>query len=346
MKYSIKEIADKINAQVVGNSEGTIEAPSTLLDASSCQIASLHNKKYLGQLAETEAGAVIISSVLKPEKEYDHLTFLVVDDAYSAFATILKLFSAINYKSGIAKSAHIGDDCKIDDDCYIGPGVVIGDNCVIGKGCQIHSGSMIGDHVEIGQKTTLHSGVNVYDRSKIGQNCLIHSGVVIGSDGFGFAPNASGEIEKVPQLGYVLIGDEVEIGANTTIDRGTLGPTKIGKGVKLDNLIQIGHNVEIGPYTIIAAQTGISGSTKLGHHCMIGGQVGFVGHINIAPYTMINAKAGVSKNVKKEHQKLHGAPAFAFGDAMKSYVVYKQLPQLKQKVEELEEMLSLQRKKE
>ena len=346
MKYTVKEIADLINAEIIGDADRQIVFPSTLENAERSHIASLHNKKYLPQLESTQAGAVIISEELKPEQPPKNVTLLVVKEAYSAFAKVMSSFARKEKKNGISENVVIGENCQVADDCYIGHGVIVGSGSVISSGCQIHPNCTIGENVVIGSDAELFSGVNIYSNCKIGNKVMIHSGAVIGSEGFGFAPNDQGEICKVPQLGYVLIEDEVEIGANTTIDRGTLGPTKIGKGTKLDNLIQVGHNVEIGPYTIIAAQTGISGSTKLGHHCMIGGQVGFVGHLSIAPYTQINAQSGVSKSVKKEHQKLHGAPAFEFGDAMKSYVVYKQLPQLRRKVEELEEMLSLLRKNE
>lgn len=314
--YSIQEIAHSINGKIVGNPEHIIEHPAKIEEANTNQIAFLANEKYIPFLKTTKAGAILISAhifhSIQPQTEHN---FIVVEDAYSSFATLLQIYAQHKQKNTLSLERHftIGKNTKVYEHVYIGNNVQIGDNCII------------------------YPNVTIYDDCIIGNNCILHSGVVIGSDGFGFAPQPDGSYQKIPQLGNVNIEDDCEIGANTCIDRATMGSTIIRKGVKLDNLIQVAHNVEIGEHTVIAAQTGISGSTKIGHHSMVGGQVGFVGHINIAPYTKINAKSAIASNIKNEHQVLSGIPAIEMKQHFKSSVVYKNLPELERKIRLLEE---------
>ena len=243
-------------------------------------------------------------------------------------------------KSGIHPSSYISDSATIGEEVYIGANCSIGDNVTIGNNVHVYPNSYIGDNVKIGDDCMFFAGVRVYSDCLIGKSCTLHSGVIIGGDGFGFVPNRNGNYSKVPQIGNAILEDYVEIGSNTTIDRATLGSTIIRKGVKLDNLIQVAHNVEIGENTVIAAQTGIAGSTKIGKNCMIGGQVGIVGHITIADEVKIAAQSGVGHAIAEKGQILQGSPAFPIGDYKRSYVVYRGLPDLKRKVDELEKKLS------
>ncbi len=316
--YSIQEIANSIHGKIVGNPEHIIIQPAKIEEAKTDQIAFLANEKYIPFLATTKAGAIVISAhifqAIQPQKA---LNFIVVDDAYSSFTTLLQVYAQHKQKNAPTSERlyTIGENTIVYEQVYIGNNVQIGDNCII------------------------YPNVTIYNDCIIGNNCILHSGAVIGSDGFGFAPQPDGSYQKIPQLGNVVIEDDCEIGANTCIDRATMGSTIIRKGVKLDNLIQVAHNVEIGEHTVIAAQTGVSGSTKIGHHSMIGGQVGFVGHISIAPYTKINAKSAIASNVKNENQVLSGIPAFEMKQHFKASVVYKNLPELERKIRMLEEEL-------
>ena len=309
---TVKEIADKINGEVTGNGEQHISFPAKIEEAQNSNITFLANEKYLPFLETTKAGAVVISKDLYKKNKQLKLNWIIVDDAYSAFTKILSFFDNTNLSSVYSPQFKIGEQTIVYPHVYIGDNVKIGDHCII------------------------YPNVTIYKDCVIGDRCIIHSGAIIGADGFGFAPQKDGSYEKIPQLGNVIIEDDCEIGANTCIDRATMGSTIIRKGVKLDNLIHVAHNVEIGEHTVIAAQTGISGSTKIGHHNMIGGQVGFVGHVVVAPYTKINAQSAVAQHIKKEGLVLSGAPVMDMKQHFKSIIVYKNLPELERRVRDLE----------
>lgn len=312
---TIQEIATIIHGDVVGNAHHQIIMPAKIEEATSEHITFLANKKYLDFIANSKAGCVIISKALFSAEMKGN--FILVDDAYTAFTKLLSLYVA-QQNTEISPQAFIHQSAKIGQHVQLFPFVFIGENVRIGNNCIIYS------------------NVSIYKDCVIGDNCIIHANAVIGSDGFGFAQLSDGSYQKIPQLGNVTIEDDCEIGANTCIDRATLGSTIIRKGVKLDNLIQVAHNVEIGEHTVIAAQTGIAGSTKIGHHNMIGGQVGFVGHISIAPYTKINAQSGVAQSVKTENEIIGGAPAFSLKQFFKSSIVFKQLPELQKQITTLQ----------
>ena len=312
---TIGEIALKIHGEIVGNALHEIHSPAKIESAQANEIAFLANTKYLDFLSTTKAGCIVISRYLYTDDLKGN--FILVSDAYLAFTTVLTLFSVTEHSS-------------ISDKAFIHPSVKLGLNV------HIYPFVFIGENVEIGDNCILHSNVSVYARCKIGNNCIIHSGAVIGSDGFGFAPTENGTFHKIPQLGNVIIEEDCEIGANTCIDRATMGATIIRKGVKLDNPIQVAHNVEIGEHTVIAAQTGISGSTKIGHHNMIGGQVGFVGHISVAPFTKINAQSAVASTIKQEGRALSGSPVMDIKQHFKATVVYKNLPELERQIRALQ----------
>jgi UDP-3-O-[3-hydroxymyristoyl] glucosamine N-acyltransferase len=322
---TIHEIASIVNGEVVGNAKHTITKPSKIEEANSDSITFLANTKYLDYINTTEAGCIVISKELFSDKFSGN--FIIVNDAYAAFTKVLSLFN-VNVTTEISDKAYVHTSAKIGANVHIYPFVYIGENVSIGDNC------------------ILYPNVTVNAHCTIGSNCILHSGAVIGSDGFGFAPIEDGTFHKIPQLGNVIIEDNCEIGANTCVDRATMGSTIIRKGVKLDNLIQVAHNVEIGEHTVIAAQTGISGSTKIGHHNMIGGQVGFVGHIVVAPYTKINAQSAVASNIKKEGLILSGSPVIDIKQHFKATVVYKNLPELEKQVRALEIALEQVKNKE
>ncbi|MEP7170420.1 MAG: UDP-3-O-(3-hydroxymyristoyl)glucosamine N-acyltransferase, partial [Bacteroidota bacterium] len=266
-------------------------------------------------------------------------TLIRVEDAYKSFAKLLEVYNQVlQNKKGIEEHSFISASAQTGKDVYIGAFAYAGNNVILGTNVKIYPHVYLGDYVEVGDNTVIHSGVKIYTQCKIGANCTIHSGVIIGADGFGFAPH-EGNYKKVPQIGNVIIEDQVEIGANTTIDRATLGSTIIRKGVKLDNLIQISHNVEIGENTVIAAQTGIAGSTKIGKQCMIGGQVGIVGHLSIADNVKIAAQSGIGTSITTPGEIVQGSPAFNISDYKRVYVVFKKLPEIESRLRELEKML-------
>jgi len=273
-------------------------------------------------------------------------TLIRVDNAYESFASLLRLVDqARPRKKGIHPTAVIESSANVGTDVYIGPYAYIGENCQIGDGCSIYPDVYIGDNTRVGGKCILYPGVKVYHECILGEGCIIHAGSVIGSDGFGFAPQSDNEYMKIPQLGNVVLEENVEIGANVTIDRATMGSTIIRKGVKLDNLIQVGHNVEVGENTVMAAQCGISGSTKLGKNCMIGGQVGFAGHIRIANGTKIGAQAGILSEIKEENTAIIGSPAIEIRQFMKSSVLFKRLPDMNARLNSLEKEVDTLKKR-
>lgn len=339
IEFNAQQIAQWIDGEIEGNSNTVISKVAKIEEADEQSLAFLANLKYESFLYESNAGIVLIPKDLVLKRP-TNATIIRVEDPYRAFAGILQQYEKIvrpTPKKGIHPTAYIDASVKIPEDAYIGAFVVIEKGVQLGSGVKLYSHVTIGANTIIGDQTKLYSHVNIYDGCKIGNQVIIHSGTVIGSDGFGFAPNDDGSFMKVAQLGGVEIGHHVEIGANTTIDRATMGFTKIGDHCKIDNLVQIAHNVVIGKGTVIAAQTGISGSTQIGNHCMIGGQVGVVGHIKIADGTKINAQSGVSKSVLKTNTAINGTPAGDYQATLRSQVMFRRLPEMMKRIEALEE---------
>ena len=308
-------------------------------EASAGSLSFLSNPKYEQYLYTTKASVIIVNDDQKLDRPVAG-TIVRVKNAYLAFSTLLELYNKIRLdRTGVEDRAFIDPTAQVGDDAYIGAFAYIDRGVVIGKRCKIYPNVYIGENVKIGDDTTLFPGVSVYFDCVIGERVIIHSGAVVGSDGFGFAPQEDGSYNKISQIGNVIVGDDVEIGANAVIDRATMGSTVIGQGVKLDNLIQIAHNVEIGKNTVIAAQSGISGSTKIGENAVVGGQVGVVGHITIANGSQIQAQSGVNRSIKDEGKRWAGTPATPYNAQMRSQVVYSRLPELERRLEELEQLL-------
>ncbi len=339
MKFKAKVIAEFLKGSIEGNPETEVTNISKIEEGKAGTLSFLANPKYEKYIYETDASIVLVNKNFKPEKPLK-TTLIRVENAYESFASLLDLYQQSKPpKSGINKLASIHETAQIGEQLYIGEFTVIEQNVTISDNVKIYPQVYIGDGVEIGEGTIIYPGVKIFEGCKIGENCVIHAGTVIGADGFGFAPQQDNNYRKVPQIGNVIIQDNVEIGANTCIDRATIGSTIIHKGVKLDNLIQIAHNVEIGDNTVIAAQTGIAGSTKVGKNCMFGGQVGLIGHLSIAEKVKIAAQSGVMNDVKKEGEVLQGSSAIPFKDYWKSYLIFKKLPELRQQVIQLERQL-------
>jgi UDP-3-O-[3-hydroxymyristoyl] glucosamine N-acyltransferase len=329
------QIAEIIKGTIEGNPDAKVNYVSKIDEGKEGTITFLANPKYTPYIYTTKASIVIVGSAFNPEKEVK-ATLIRVPDPYKAFAQLLDFYNQIKLrKTGISDHAFISDTAIIGKDTYIGEFVVIGDKAVIGNNVKLYPQVYIGDNAKIGDNTTLFPGVKVYSDNIIGSHCIIHAGVVIGSDGFGFAPQTDSNYNKVAQIGNVVIEDHVEIGANTAIDRATLGSTIIRKGVKLDNLIQVAHNVEIGEHTVISAQTGISGSTKIGKFCMVGGQAGFINHITIADEVKVAAQSGVGKSITKKGEIVQGSPAFEISQYRKAYIHFRNLSEIKSQLDEL-----------
>ncbi len=339
MEFTANQIAGMLGGTVEGNGESAVSALCKIEEGHAGGLTFLANPKYTEFIYQTSASVAIVSNDFVAEQALpSSLTLVRVADAYGSFAKLLEAYSQLKQpKPGVDASAVISPHAIVGKDVYIGPLVHISDGARIGDGCKIYSTSFIGDGTVVGANTTIFAGVRVYSDCKIGAHVTLHSGVVIGGDGFGFAANSENNYSKVPQIGNVIIEDHVEVGANTAIDRATLGSTIIRKGVKLDNLIQVAHNVEIGENTVIAAQTGIAGSTKIGANCMIGGQVGIVGHITIADGTKIAAQSGIGKDIKEPNTIVQGSPAFGIMDYKKSYVGFMKLPDLMQQLSEIKQ---------
>ncbi|MGK0413324.1 MAG: UDP-3-O-[3-hydroxymyristoyl] glucosamine N-acyltransferase [Polaribacter sp.] len=343
MKFTAQQIADILEGEVQGNPDQEVSKLSKIEEGEKGSLSFLSNPKYNSFLYSTNASIVIVNKSFKPEKEID-ATLVKVEDAYQSFSKLLEFYNKVkNNKIGRETPHFISKSAKIGNDEYLGAFCYIGDNVVIGHNVKIYPHVYIGDNAVIGDNTTIFSGVKIYSETQIGKHCNIHAGSIIGADGFGFAPNDKGEFTAIPQIGIVIIEDYVDIGSASTIDRATLGATIIRRGVKLDNQIQIAHNVEIGKNTVIAAQTGIAGSSKIGENCMIGGQVGIAGHIKIGNNVKILAQAGISKNIK-ENTIVNGTPAFKVQDFNKSYALFKNLPSIVAKINQLEKELKTQNK--
>lgn len=340
MQFSASQIAMLINGKVEGNPGAVVGSFGKIEEAVEGQLAFLANPKYEDYLYNTQASVVIINES-QELKQAVNATLIKVPDAYSAFATLLSKYQEMMTQqlSGIQEPSYIGKTAKLGQQVFIGAFAYIGEYVVIGNNVKIFPNAYIGDNVKIGDNSIIHPGAKIYHDCILGKNVIVHGGTVIGSDGFGFAPQADGSFKKIPQIGNVILEDFVEIGSNASIDRATMGSTVIKSGAKLDNLIQIAHNVEVGNNTVIAAQAGISGSTKIGNNVMIGGQAGIVGHIQIADGSKINAQSGVSKSIKTPNTVVTGSPAFEYTSALRSQAVSRKLPELEKRIKELEKLV-------
>jgi UDP-3-O-[3-hydroxymyristoyl] glucosamine N-acyltransferase len=337
MMFTAAQIAMLINAKIEGDAEAEVGSFSKIEEAKEGQLAFLANPKYEEYLYTTGASVIIVNESLEL-KEKVKGTLLRVPDAYTAFASLLSKYQEMvaQQLTGIQQPSYIAASAKIGEQVFIGAFAYIGENAIIGNGAKIYPNAYIGNGVIIGDDTVVHPSVTIYHQCKVGKKVTIHAGSVIGGDGFGFAPQPDGSFAKVPQIGNVEIEDNVEIGANATIDRATIGSTVIKAGAKLDNLIQIAHNVEVGNNTVIAAQAGVSGSTKIGNNVMIGGQAGIVGHITIADGAKINAQSGVSKSIKQPNTAVTGSPAHDYTSALRSQAITRKLPELEKRIKALE----------
>ena len=340
MQFTAQEIAFVLNGTVEGDALTTVDQLAKIEEGGAGSLSFLANPKYEQYLYTTNASVVIVNNDLvlaEPVKT----TLIRVENAYSAFTVLLEKYNTVKlHKTGIEQPSFIHPSAQIGEEVYIGAFAYIGPNAKVGNNSKIYPHTYIGDNATIGENTTLFAGVKVYFDCVLGNNVIIHSGAIIGSDGFGFAPNADGTYNKIPQIGNVILEDNVEVGSNTTIDRATMGSTIIRKGVKLDNLVQIAHNVEINSNTVIAAQSGISGSTKIGENVIVGGQVGMVGHITIAKGSQFQAQSGVARTITEEGLKWAGSPAFSYAGNMRSQVVFQRLPELEKRILELEKNIA------
>ena len=340
MQFKASALAQLLGGQVEGDAETTVSGFGKIESAVTGQLSFLANPKYEDHLYTCQASVVIVNQSLTLRKPVT-ATLIRVPDAYAAFAQLLSLYEEQQKKNktGIQSPCYIDPSAPISDAVFIGAFSYVGENATIGEGTQVHPQVYIGEGVRIGKNCVLHPGVKIYSNCVLGNEVILHAGTVIGSDGFGFAPKTDGAYTKVPQLGNVIIEDGVEIGANTTIDRATIGSTIIHRGVKLDNLIQVGHNVEIGAHTVIAAQSGISGSTRIGEQVMIGGQVGLAGHIAVGNKVKIGAQSGVSKDVP-DGKLLNGSPATDHASSFRQLAMIRQLPEMERRIRLLEQLLA------
>jgi UDP-3-O-[3-hydroxymyristoyl] glucosamine N-acyltransferase len=341
MEFSAAQIAGILNGDVQGDPEVTVSGLSKIEEGQPNTLSFLANMKYEEFLYSTGASIVIVNKDFKPNGEIPKsLTLVKVDDAYSCFAKLLDVYNQMRQKQPqIEQPCFVSPSAQIGDEVYVGAFAYISEDAILSNKVKIYPNAYIGEGVTIGENTTIFPGVKIYRDCKIGANCIIHAGSVIGADGFGFAPDAEGNFQKVPQIGNVVIEDNVEIGANCTIDRATLGSTFIRKGAKIDNLVQIAHNVDVGRNSAMAAQVGVAGSTKIGERVMIGGQAGISGHIKIADDTKIVAQSGIPGSIKKSGQILMGSPGIEIDDFKKSYFGFRKLPYILQKLRELEEKI-------
>lgn len=336
MKFTAQQIAESLNGVVEGDPNAEVSNLAKIEEGKPGTLSFLANPKYTSYIYDTDASIVIVNKDFEPERSVK-ATLIKVEDAYSSFAGLLELYQqSKGRKTGVSKHAAIHESAVIGENAFIGDFVSIGENVVVGDNCSIRANTSIGDNCKIGDNVNLYSGVNIYDECIVGNDCTIHAGAVIGADGFGFAPQDDNNYKKVPQIGNVILEDRVEIGANTTIDRATMGSTIIRRGVKIDNLIQVAHNVVVGENTVIAAQTGVSGSTKIGKNCMIGGQVGIIGHLDIADGVMIAAQSGIGKSIKEEKSVHEGSPAFAYREFQRSYIHFRRLNDVVRRINDIE----------
>jgi UDP-3-O-[3-hydroxymyristoyl] glucosamine N-acyltransferase len=339
MKFTAEQIAGILEGEVEGNPLVEVSTLSKIEEGKEGSLTFLSNPKYNNYMYSTDASVVIVNKTFVPEKPITS-TLIKVDNPYLAFSTLLNYYKeATQNKSGIEKPSFISETATIGKHLYLGAFAYIGELTTIGDNVKIYPNAYIGDNVVLGNNCVVQSGAKILSDSVIGANCVFSSGVVIGSDGFGFAPNNEGSYDTIPQLGNVIIEDNVNVGANSTIDRATLGSTIIREGVKLDNHIQIAHNVEVGKHTVIAAQSGVAGSTKIGENCLIGGQVGIAGHLTLGNNIRIQAQTGIGRNIK-DGEVLQGSPAIGYSDFNKSYVHFKNLPQLAKSINQIEKKIN------
>ncbi|MCT4582220.1 MAG: UDP-3-O-(3-hydroxymyristoyl)glucosamine N-acyltransferase [Flavobacteriales bacterium] len=338
MEFTAEQIAGLLGGEVEGDQNAKVNGMAKIEEGKAGTITFLANPKYEDFIYTTKATIALVNKSFEPVKTLPQgLTLIRVEDAYQALSTLLGYYDQMNQqKSGVEQPSYISETVTMGEGCYVGAFAYIGENVVLGNHVKVYPHAYIGDGTTIGDDSVIYSGAKVYHNCVIGKACTLHSGVILGSDGFGFAPSAANNYQKVPQIGNVILEDYVEIGSNSTIDRATMGSTIIKKGVKLDNLIQVAHNVEIGENTVIAAQTGIAGSAKLGKNMMIGGQVGIVGHIQIADEVKIAAQSGIGQSIVKKGEIVQGSPAFSIGDYKRSYVLFRGLPKLRAQIIELE----------
>lgn len=343
MKFTATQIAGILEGDIVGDPDVEVSKLAKIEEGTEGSLTFLANPKYKSFIYSTKASITIVNKTFESDNSLS-TTLIKVDDAYKSFSKLLEYYNQVKLnKSGIEQPSYIAETSKKGDNIYIGAFTYVGENVSISDNVKIFPNTYIGDNVKIGENTIIFSGVRIYSETVIGHDCVINSGVIIGADGFGFTPNEKGEYIKVPQTGNVIIGDYVDIGAATTIDRATLGSTVIRRGVKLDNQIQIAHNVEIGENTVIAAQTGIAGSAKIGSNCQIGGQVGIAGHISIGNNVKIQAQSGIGRNVQ-DNEVLQGSPALNYGEFNKSYVHFKNLPKIVKSLNDLDKKINVDNK--
>jgi UDP-3-O-[3-hydroxymyristoyl] glucosamine N-acyltransferase len=341
MEFTAEQIAGLLNGEVIGNPQASVSALAKIEEGQPGALSFLSNPRYEPHIYNTASSICIVNQSFEPSKALpETLTLIKVADAYACFAQLLALYDNMNKKEAIIEQpSFIHESAQVGNNVYIGAFAYIGANVKISDNCQIHPNAVIQDNASIGPNTILYASVNIYKECHVGANCIIHAGTVIGSDGFGFAPDENGIYSKIPQIGNVVIEDDVEIGANCTIDRATMGSTYIRKGVKIDNLCQIAHNVDVDQHTAMAAQVGIAGSAKIGKHVMIGGQTGIAGHLSVADHTKIVAQSGIPSTVKKA-DTLMGTPAIPINDYKRSHFGFRKLPGLIQKIYELENKLN------
>lgn len=340
MEFTAKQIAQFIQGKIEGDENATVNTFSKIEEGKPGAITFLSNPKYTHFIYNTQASIVIVNENVEFEQPVN-TTLIRVKNAYECIAKLLQLYASVQpKKTGIDSLAFISEKAKVGENCYLGAFAYIADGAEVGNNCQIYPHAYIGEGVKIGDNALIYPHVTIYKGCVIGNNVTLHAGCVIGSDGFGFAPTEQG-YDKIPQIGIVTIEDDVEIGANTCIDRSTMGTTIIHKGAKLDNLIQIAHNVEIGSNTVMASQVGIAGSAKVGDWCMFGGQVGVAGHISIADHTQIGAQAGITGTVKKEGETIIGSPAWDAKGFMKSAAIFRRLPAMYQQINDLKKEIEL-----
>ncbi len=335
MEFTAQQVAHLIDGTVEGNGDTLLTSVDKIEEAKTRSLTFFSNPKYEHYVYTTEASAIIVDETFKPTQKVKAV-LIRVKDSRGALAKLLEMYEQSQpEKVGVEQPSFISQSATVGENCYVGAFAYIGENAKIGKNVKIYPQAYVGDNVKIGDDSIIYSGVKIYKNCVIGQRCVLHASCVIGADGFGFQPDENHVFHKVAQVGNVVLHDDVEIGANTCVDRATMGSTVVAKGTKLDNLIQVAHNVEIGENTVIAAQTGIAGSTKIGKNCMFAGQVGIAGHITIADNTTSGAQAGINSAVRKEKQVLLGAPAIDYNDYMKCYVVFRKLPQLLKEFDEV-----------
>ena len=337
MEFTVQQIAEVLSGSVEGDATQRISALAKIEEAQAGSLTFLSNTKYESFLYETGASAVIVARTLELRQAVSP-ALIRVDDPYSAFSKLLEFYAQATRtgKRGVEQPSYIGESSEIGPGHYRGAFSYIGDNCRLGENVLVFPHAYIGDRVTIGAGSIIHAGARIYPDTVIGQFCVVKAGAVVGTDGFGFAPQPDGSYKAIPQIGNVVLEDYVSIGANATIDCATLGSTIIRTGSKIDNLVQLAHNVEIGRHTVIASQTGIAGSAKIGDHCVLAGQVGMAGHVILANKTTVTAQSGVGKNVKQEGQILQGSTAFDFKQNQRAQIVFRRLPELEQRVERLE----------